>query len=70
MCLSTVYLGEKTDEFLVAADVADIACSQGAVVLKTLFGASKTMPGYMVGEVNLLEHYVILIPDGGSHDVT
>jgi predicted RNA-binding protein len=70
MCLSNVYLEKKSDESLIAVDVADIVCRQGSVELKTLFGAATSMPGCVVGEVNLLEHYVVLIPQGGLPNVT
>jgi predicted RNA-binding protein len=45
---------------VVAEDVARVAQSESGVELSTLFGESRLVDGYAVGEVDLTENYVIL----------
>jgi len=60
MCLSSVYLTEKTPENRVMEDASMVAESNGTVTVSSLFGDKKAFEGYDLSEVNLLEHYVVL----------
>ena len=60
MCLSAVYLDSRDDANLVLRDVSVLARAGDGVELRTLFGDSKTVESCRVGEVNLMENYVVL----------
>lgn len=60
MCLSIVYLNKKEKNNAVMEDASCISYDSGVLTVQTLFGERKSLPGYSVGEVNLLEHYVVL----------
>jgi predicted RNA-binding protein len=68
MCLSTVYLDKKDPANLIMEEAATISCEKSAVVIQTMFGERKTLPGYSVGQVNLLEHYVIVLKNGVTNE--
>ncbi len=60
MCLSRVYLQEREDGSLVIDEAAQIKIDPNGVKVKTLFGEERTLPGYAIAEINLIENYVIL----------
>ena len=60
MCLATVYLDEKSDDKVVLSDVAALYADGPRVVIQTLFGEAKSIEGYMIGEINLTDNFVIL----------
>lgn len=60
MCLSKVYIDERSDENLVLGDVARVAESDGTVEVNTLFGDDKVLEGYTISEVDLTKNFVIL----------
>ena len=45
MCLSSVYKNEKTNENLLASDVAAIDMEDGVITLTDLFGRKTTVEG-------------------------
>ena len=63
MCMSNVYLGNKTEANLVAEDVAYVTARDGSIEVNTIFGAGKSLNGYSIREVNLMENYIILQED-------
>jgi predicted RNA-binding protein len=67
MCLSIVYLNKKEKNNVVMEEASSISYDSGVLTVQTLFGERKTFPGYSVGEVNLLEHYVILHQTGAQN---
>jgi len=69
VCLSTVYLDKKDQNSLFLEEASSITVGAGSVTVSTLFGERKTVVGYVPGEVNLLEHYVVLTKIGVSNDV-
>lgn len=60
MCLSRVYLKEQEDGSLVIDEAAQIKTEPNGVKVQTLFGEERTLPGYAIDEINLIENYVIL----------
>jgi predicted RNA-binding protein len=68
MCLSTVYLDKKDQEHVFLEEASSITVEGGLVRVSTLFGEQKTAAGYVPGEVNLLEHFVVLTRNGAAHD--
>ncbi len=60
ICLSRVYLQERDDGSLVIEEAAQIKTGPNGVKVKTLFGEERTLPGYAIAEINLIENYVIL----------
>jgi hypothetical protein len=69
MCLSTVYLDKKDPRSILLEEASSITAHDGSTTVVTLFGERKTVDGYMPGELNLLEHYVILTRSGDTHAV-
>lgn len=67
MCLSTVYLDKKDETHVFCEEASSVMIEGGAVMVSTLFGEQKTAHGYVPGEVNLLEHYIVLIRNGDSN---
>ncbi len=67
MCLSTVYLDIKDTKHVFAEDASSVTVDAGSVKIATLFGAPKIVSGYTAGEINLLEHYVVLVKTGAKH---
>ena len=65
MCLSTVYIEEKTQDKLVLEEARQVSADGENVQVRTLFGESKSLEGYCISEVNLMENYVILRKSGG-----
>lgn len=68
MCLSTVYLNKKETKNIFMEEASNIAFDNGTITVQTLFGESKTLPGYSVSQVNLLEHYVVLLQNEVSDE--
>ncbi len=66
MCLSKVFLKSIESENLVIDEVSRISENKGTVSMRTLFGEDKEMKGYRIGEVNLVENYVILTELGDN----
>jgi predicted RNA-binding protein len=66
MCLSNVYLDKKSDDSLLLREASQIVDTDDGVDVATLFGENKNVKGYCVGELNLMDNYVILKPRGGS----
>ena len=64
MCLSNVYLDDKTTDTLVLRDASQISVTPSGVDVATLFGEKKSVKGYYVAEVNVMDNYVILKPKG------
>ena len=48
-------------------EASSIVSVDSGLALGTLFGERKTLAGYSIAEVNLLEHYVIVNKNGGHH---
>jgi len=67
MCLSIVYLDKKEKNNIVMEDASSISYDSGVLTVQTLFGERKALPGYAIGEVNLLEHYIILHQAGAQN---
>jgi predicted RNA-binding protein len=68
VCLSTVYLDKKDPRHVFLEEASSITVDGGSVRVSTLFGEQKTVAGYVTGEVNLLEHYVVLTRNGAVND--
>jgi predicted RNA-binding protein len=68
MCLSTVYLDMKDPGHVFLEEASSITVDGGSVRVSTLFGEQKTAAGYIPGEVNLLEHFVVLTRIGAVRD--
>lgn len=60
MCLSKVYLKDKDKDALIIEEAANVIDKQGTIRINTLFGEEKQIKGYSIGEINLVENYVIL----------
>ena len=60
MCLSNVYLDEKKEEKLVIQEVSQLRADNKNVQVQTLMGESKSLEGYYIREVDLVDNYVIL----------
>jgi predicted RNA-binding protein len=67
MCLSTVYSDKKDHKNIVMEEASSIVSGGGGLLLSTLFGERKSLDGYSIAEVNLLEHYVIVQRNGDHH---
>lgn len=67
MCLSTVYSDKKDPKNIVMEEASSIVSADSGISLSTLFGERKTLAGYSIAEVNLLEHYVIVHRNGDNH---
>ena len=68
MCLSNVYLDKKSDDTLLLREASQIVDTDDGVDVATLFGENKSVKDYCVGELNLMDNYVILKPRGGPSD--
>lgn len=66
MCLSNVYLKEKRKENLMVEEVSHVKAGDGCVEVRSFMGGSKTVQGYSIGEVDLVENFVILEKREGS----
>jgi predicted RNA-binding protein len=60
MCLSKVYVDEKTDDSIVVPEAASLVDRGNGIEVRTLFGESKLLKGYSIREVDLMKNYVIL----------
>ena len=60
MCLSNVYLDEKKEEKLLIQEVSQVRADNQNVQVQTLMGESKSLEGYYICEVDLVDNYVIL----------
>ena len=60
MCLSNVYLDEKKEEKLVIQEVSQLRADNQNVQVQALMGESKSLEGYYIREVDLVDNYVIL----------
>ena len=70
MCLSSIYVGEKTDENCVAEEVSRIEVHGDNVILQTLFGESKSLHGHTISMMDLEENYVLLKKKQAKHSHT
>jgi hypothetical protein len=68
MCLSKVYLEQVGKRSLYAEEASSIGYSGHDIVVQTLFGEHNVLTDYTIGEVNLLDHYVILTKKGTVFD--
>ena len=66
MCLSKVYVKDKTNDSVVADEAARIIETEDGVEVQTLFGESKTIEGCSIKEVDLLKNCVILTRRGSG----
>jgi len=64
MCLSKVYLKKIDPESLVLEEVFRIAEDNGTILVRSIFGEEKKLEGYSIGEVNMVDNYVILMDAG------
>ncbi|MFC1669736.1 CooT family nickel-binding protein [Spirochaetota bacterium] len=64
MCLSKVYDSKRDDDSLVVDEVTSVNIIDGKVEINTLLGSSEVLEGYIIGEVNSMENYVILRSTG------
>jgi predicted RNA-binding protein len=53
-------MDERTDGTVVVEQAAQVAETEQGVEVSTLFGERRTIEGCSIGEVNLLDNYVIL----------
>ena len=60
MCLSTVYMGTRSDENVVVKEASGVSETAQGVEVSTLFGERRTIDACSIGEVNLLDNYVVL----------
>ena len=60
MCLSTVYIGEKIDENIVAREANLVEAENGTVKVTDLFGESETFQDCRIKAVDLSGGHVIL----------
>ena len=60
MCLSTVYIGEKIDENIVAREANILEARNGTVKVIDLFGESQTFQDCVIKTVDLSGGHVIL----------
>jgi len=66
MCLCTVYLARPDRREQVAEEAAMVLERGGTVEVHSLFGSVQTLRGWRIAEVDLLENYVMLRPDGAD----
>ena len=64
MCLSKVYDSKRDDGSLVIDEVMSVNNIDGRIEINTLMGTERVLEGYIIGEVNLMENYVILRSKG------
>ena len=67
MCLSTIYLDKKDPKHVLAEEASSVTAHGNTVKIATLFGEPRTVKGYAPGEINLLEHYVVLVKSGAAY---
>ena len=60
MCLSTVYIGEKTDKNIVAREANRVESQNDTVIVTNLFGESQTFNNCIIKTVDLTGGHVIL----------
>lgn len=60
MCLSTIYLEERSDGAVAMTEVARVAEDEAGVSVSTLFGEERRFEGCAVAEVSLVENFVVL----------
>ncbi|MGD9201124.1 MAG: CooT family nickel-binding protein [Chitinispirillia bacterium] len=60
MCLSSIYVGEKTDENCIAEEVSRIEVNGDNVTLQTLFGESRSLQDHSISLMDSEENYVLL----------
>ena len=60
MCLSAVYMKERTDENLVLEEVSRVSVSGSTVTVGSLFGEQKELKECRISEINLSDNYIIL----------
>ena len=67
MCLSSVYLEEKSDAAAVVEEASALrVIESGDVEITTLFGEKKVMKGYAIVEVDFLKNMVVLREERGG----
>ncbi len=67
MCLSKVYLKEKEDGSLIIDEASRLKADRDGVEVRSLFGEHRSLKGYYMSEVNLIENYVVLMRKDNSH---
>ena len=60
MCLSRIYTDEKTEKNCVMKEAARVELRGDEVEVSTLFGERKTLYGYSVNTVDVMENFVLL----------
>ncbi|MBN2325122.1 MAG: CooT family nickel-binding protein [Spirochaetes bacterium] len=60
MCLSKVYMEQKSEDSILVPEAAVLIARGGSVEVKTLFGESTLLDGYVIREVDLMKNYVVL----------
>jgi predicted RNA-binding protein len=60
MCLSKVYVDEKTEDSILVPEAAGLIARGDSVEVKTLFGERTVLDGYVIREVDLMKNYVVL----------
>jgi predicted RNA-binding protein len=68
MCLSKVYVKDKTNDSVVADEAARVIETKDGVEVHTLFGESNTIEGCCIKEVDLLKNYVVLEKRGAKDE--
>jgi predicted RNA-binding protein len=68
MCLSKVYVEEKTEDSILVPEAAGLIVRGGSVEVKTLFGESTRLDGYAIREVDLMKNYVVLEKRGAHNE--
>jgi predicted RNA-binding protein len=68
MCLSKVYLKKIDPENLFMDEVSKIAEESGIISLNSLFGEEKKLEGFRIGEINLMNNYIILKSTGDNNN--
>lgn len=64
MCLSTVYIGEKIDDNIVAREANLVEAENDTVIVTDLFGEIRTFQDCVIKTVDLSDGYVILTKQG------
>lgn len=60
MCLSNVYVDKKKQENLLIQEATRVSVNGENIQIQTLIGESKSMEGYYISQVDLLDNYMIL----------
>ena len=67
MCLSRIYIGEKTDENCIAEEVSRVEVHGDDVTYQTLFGENKSLHGHTVSLMDSEDNYILLKKKAAKH---